>query len=72
MSNSPMKSIDKLFSVLNHINKSEKPLNTIDISSELGYSVRTVQRLAMRLATEGLVDFKAGGKNTYVYFKLGG
>ena len=68
MSDSSMKVVDKLFNIMHHINISDKPLNTIEISEELGYGIRTVQRLVMRLANEGLVGIKGGASNTYVYY----
>jgi len=60
-----VKSLDNLFNIRAIINDSKQPLIITDIVEITGLSRRTVQRYAMRLATEGLVDFnvKNRGRN---------
>lgn len=72
MSDSSMKVVDKLFNIMHYINSSDNSLNAIELSEELGYGIRTVQRLVMRLANEGLIGIKGGASNTYVYYRLRG
>ena len=66
------KTIDTLFSIMHLINKSESPITAEEIANHnsIDVSVRTVQRHAMRLATERLVGFKCiEEKRDYDYTK---
>lgn len=60
--------LDKFFNIREFIINSPEPVNAIAISNGTGYNVRTVQRHVMRMATEGLVGFKGGSNNSYVYY----
>lgn len=63
--------LDNFFDIRDIINKSDVPLSITDISEKTGMSVRTVQRYAMRLASERLVDFRAReGRMGYEYMHL--
>lgn len=66
------KTVDTLFKIMHLINNSDKPLTAEEIANHnsVDVSVRTVQRHAMRLATERLVGFKCiEEKRDYDYTK---
>ena len=63
--------IDKFFIVRDFIQESDVPVSIIQISDATGFGIRTIQRFAMRLATEGLVNFKGSKSNSYVYYGIG-
>ncbi len=70
------KTLDNLFLIRSVINNSEEPLSISDIEDISGIKKRSVQRYAMRLANENLVDFKGfsshlAGSNCYKYAKIG-
>lgn len=74
-SNSPL---DLLFHIRDTINQSEQPLTFTDIESITDIKIRTVQRYAMRLATERLVDFRVQprdknkiGRSGYEFARVG-
>ena len=64
------KTVDTLFKIMHLINNSDNPLTAEEIANSIDVSVRTVQRHAMRLATERLVGFKCiEEKRGYDYTK---
>lgn len=50
-------SIEKMFRIMRLINSSNQPLSSKEIADKTDMSIRTVQRLALRLAEEALIDF---------------
>lgn len=62
--------IDNMFCVMRVINNSNQLMTAAQIADKTFLNVRTVQRHAMRLASEGLVDYKHNGYK-YSYMKRG-
>lgn len=62
--------IDNMFCIMHVINASNEPMTASDIADKTFLNNRTVQRHAMRLATEKLIDFKTDGYK-YHYMKIG-
>lgn len=62
--------IDNMFCIMCVINASNEPMTVSDIAPKTFLHSRTVQRHAMKLATEGLIDFKSDGYK-YHYMRKG-
>lgn len=62
--------VEKLFRVLRLINNNDEPMSPQQIAAETEMNVRTVQRHALRLAEEGLIDF-GNRANGYQFMKRG-
>lgn len=50
--------VEKTFRIMRLINNSDRALNIKEIAAQTDMDVRAAQRHAMRLAKEGLIDFK--------------
>ena len=62
--------INNMFCVMRVVNSSSEPMTVSEIANKTFLNARTIQRHAMRLATEGLIDFKYSGYK-YSYMRKG-
>lgn len=62
--------VEKIFRIMRLINKSDTPLSPKEIAEKTDMSVRTVQRHALRLTEEGLIDF-GNRNNGYEFMRKG-
>ncbi|ALF60297.1 helix-turn-helix domain-containing protein [Psychrobacter urativorans] len=62
--------IEKIFRIMRLINSSNQPLNPREIADKTDMNIRTVQRLALHLTEEGLIDF-GNRSNGYEFMKKG-
>lgn len=62
--------IENMFCVMRVINASNEPMTPRQISDKTMLNVKTVQRHAIRLASEGLIGFKHR-KNGFLFTRRG-
>ncbi|MFZ2843349.1 hypothetical protein [Psychrobacter sp.] len=62
--------VDNMFCVMRVINASNEPMTPRQIADKTFLNVRTVQRHAIRLASEGLIEFKHR-KNGFLFMRRG-
>lgn len=62
--------IDNMFCIMRVINASNEPMTPRQIAAKTFLNVRTVQRHAIRLASEGLIEFKHR-KNGFLFMRRG-
>jgi len=65
--------LDKVFCIMRVVNSSNKPMTVERITVETQLQPRMIQRYAMRLASEGLIDFrnKPSGGRGFEYYRKG-
>lgn len=61
--------IDNMFCIMRVVNDSNEPMTPHQISEKTFLNKRTVQRHAMRLATEGLIELKSRSHGFFIYEK---